>query len=168
MIRWAGGECGKGLLVESGVRFRKGLHLGVKIGARVLLGKDTTIDCARGAELNIGNNVTLTQGVFIAAESRVTIGDDTLIGEYCSVRDADHGIVCGARINGQPMASAPITIGIDVWIGRGCAVLKNASIGDGAVIGANSVVKGTIEANMIAAGAPARIIRTRPEGNSSA
>lgn len=54
-----------------------------------------------------------------------------------------------------------ITIGNDVWIGRGCAVLKGTSIGEGVVIGANSVVTSDIPPYAIACGVPARITRYR-------
>jgi acetyltransferase-like isoleucine patch superfamily enzyme len=59
------------------------------------------------------------------------------------------------------MIADPILIGSNVWIGRGCAVLPGVNIGDGAVVGANSVVNRNIAAMVVAVGAPARTIRSR-------
>jgi acetyltransferase-like isoleucine patch superfamily enzyme len=61
----------------------------------------------------------------------------------------------------QPHTSKPILIGRDVWIGRGSCILPGVTIGEGAVIGANSVVTGDISDFAIAAGAPAKVIKMR-------
>ncbi len=52
-----------------------------------------------------------------------------------------------------------MTIGRNVWIGMRAIVLKGATIGDGAVIAAGSVVTGDIPGNVLAGGVPARVIR---------
>lgn len=54
-----------------------------------------------------------------------------------------------------------VTIGHDVWIGHGAVVMPGVRIGNGAVIGANSVVTRDVPAFMIAAGVPARTTRSR-------
>jgi acetyltransferase-like isoleucine patch superfamily enzyme len=59
------------------------------------------------------------------------------------------------------MIADPIRIGADVWVGRGCAILSGVTIGDGAVIAANSVVTRDIPSRAIAVGAPAKPIRSR-------
>lgn len=64
-------------------------------------------------------------------------------------------------IREQPMTSSPIVIGDDVWIGAGCQILKGVKIGNGAVIGARSVVTREIPENTIAFGSPARAYRIR-------
>ena len=85
-----------------------------------------------------------------------------LIGEFCSIRDSDHGIGASQLIRQQPMETRPLFIGNDVWIGRGVAVLKGTEfIGDGAVIGANAVVKSAVPENTIAVGIPAKKIGIR-------
>ncbi|HEY1744978.1 MAG TPA: hypothetical protein VGG18_17540, partial [Granulicella sp.] len=54
---------------------------------------------------------------------------------------------------------AAVVVGRNVWIGDGVAVLPGATIGDGTIIGANSVVTGAIPAGVIAVGSPARVVR---------
>ena len=91
--------------------------------------------------------------------SAVTIGNDCLIGEYVSIRDADHGTEPGTPMRSQAHASAPIVIGDDVWIARGAVILKGVTIGSGAVVAANSVVNRDVEPNSIVGGVPARLLR---------
>lgn len=158
VINAAGGRCGPRLRVEAGLRLRHGAHKGLIIGENVYLGAGTVIDCPPGGRVSIGDQVTLTHGTFISAVQLVSIGDNTLIGEYVSIRDADHQTEIGEiPIRDQPMIPRGCRIGSDVWIGRGCAVLSGAELHDGSVIGANSVVKGVIPANAIAMGAPAAV-----------
>jgi acetyltransferase-like isoleucine patch superfamily enzyme len=164
LIRGAGGVCGRGLRVESGVRFRQRLHSGLRFGNDVYIGAGSVIDCSPCAVLEIGDNATLTHGVFISSLRRVSIGADALIGEYCSFRDANHSFSDRSKpINRQPMPAVGITVGENCWIGRGCAVLAGAEIGHGTIIGANSVVRGQTPPDMIFAGAPAKKIRDRFE-----
>jgi len=61
----------------------------------------------------------------------------------------------------QPHTCEPILIGRDVWIGRGSCILPGITIGEGAVIGANSVVNKDVPAYAIAAGIPAKVIKMR-------
>lgn len=162
LIILAGGSCGPGLRVESGLRLRQGVHRGLQFGSDVYLGRNITIDCLPSAVLQIGDNTTFTEAIFISCLERVTIGGDTLIGEFCSIRDANHDF---SRIDHpialQGMVSEPITVGPNVWLGRGCAVLSGVTIGAGAVIGANSVLTRDVPENSIAVGAPAKPIGNR-------
>lgn len=165
LYRWAiiagGGRCGAGLRVEGGFRLRHGPHKGISIGSNVYIGFGTVIDCPESGSVTIGNDVTLTHGVFISSVKNVSIGDDTLIGEYVSIRDADHQTSASALIRMQPMVAGGCEVGSDVWIGRGCAILSGASLQRGCVIGANSVVKGEIAEYTIVVGSPARAVKVR-------
>lgn len=162
MIALAGGKCGPGLRLERGLRIRQGLHSGWTFGTDVYIGRNTTIDCLGGATLIIGDRVTLTEGAFISAVERVQIGEDCLVGEYCSIRDANHSISrTDLPIAVQPMEASAIVLSPNVWIGRGCAILAGCNIEAGVVVGANSVVTRPLAANGIYAGTPAKLIRMR-------
>ena len=82
-----------------------------------------------------------------------------MIGEYTSIRDANHrfGPDIAPRNSGHD--AAPISIGRNVWIGRGVTVLPGVVIGDGAVVGANAVVTRDVAAAAVVAGIPARELR---------
>jgi acetyltransferase-like isoleucine patch superfamily enzyme len=69
----------------------------------------------------------------------------------------------GKSIRGSDDIATPIVIGKEVWIGRGVAVLKGVTIGDYATVGANAVVSRDVPSHTIAAGVPARTIKSRAE-----
>jgi acetyltransferase-like isoleucine patch superfamily enzyme len=58
-----------------------------------------------------------------------------------------------------PVTHAPIVIGSDAWLGTGVVVLPGITIGEGAVVGSNSVVTKDVQPYMMVGGAPARVIR---------
>lgn len=64
-------------------------------------------------------------------------------------------------ITGHPATKGDVNIGNDVWIGVNALIMSGVCIGDGAVIGANSVVARDVEPYSIVAGNPARLIRKR-------
>ena len=133
----------------------------LRVGEQCRLGRDVHFDTADAGQITLGNRVRINAGGVIVGSVSVSIGDDSLVGEYVSIRDANHGIAVGVPIRSQPLVAKEIRIGRDVWIGRGCCILKGVTIGDGAVIGANSVVTGDVPPNSIYAGAPARQIGSR-------
>lgn len=118
--------------------------------------------------LRIGAGTTAT-GVALAMheDGEIDIGADCMLSMdlYLEVSDV-HPIFdgpSGRRIN----PPKPIRIGDHVWIGRRALVLKGADIGDGAVIGSGSVVRGRIPPRTIAAGAPAKVLRRDVEWRRS-
>lgn len=136
-------------------------HTGFKIGHNVFWGRDTVIDVLPDGHLELGDHVSFTANVFVAATQAIRIGNDVLVAEFASLRDADHGMINGKLIRTQAMCSKPIMIGNDVWIGRGVSVLKGTKINDGAIVGANAVVTTDVPPNAVVAGVPARLIRYR-------
>lgn len=117
--------------------------------------------------LTIGPNCNLSDFVHIACTNSVTLGEGVLCGSRVVISDHAHGLYLGVtqsppsqRPTERPLSTGTVTIGRNVWIGDGVAILAGASIGDGAIIGANSVVTGSIPPNTIAAGTPARPLKS--------
>ena len=160
-IRMAGGRCGTFLWVGRGLVLKYPPHRGLVIGDFVRLGEYLVIDVPPPGRLEIGSHTTFSMGVVLAASMQLTVGRDVLVGEYASLRDADHGMALGLPMYAQPMQASPVLIGDDVWIGRGACILKGASLGGGWVVGGNSVVTRAVPVLGVAAGAPARVVRTR-------
>jgi acetyltransferase-like isoleucine patch superfamily enzyme len=159
-----GGHAGKGIRADSGVRLGHTPGRGWRIEDGVYFGYGTILDITPGAELHIGARTKVMHHVVIGASHGVRIGCDSQIAESSSVRDSDHMIDSLDLMIEAPVVSRPVSIGDDVWIARGVAVLSGSRIGDGAVIAANSVVRGSIDPYTVAAGAPAVPKRQRRRG----
>ena len=133
----------------------------IKLAKRCRLGMDVELRTVETGHIQIGEDTRLNRGCTLTSYAQIFIGDFTIIGELVSIRDANHGLKRGEPMRYQPHTCEPIHIGRDVWIGRGSCILPGVTIGEGAVIGANSVVTKDVPDFGIAAGVPARVIRIR-------
>lgn len=110
-----------------------------------------------GGRLEIGDGVFINYGSSISAHLSVRIGDGSLIGQYAIVMDCDYHAAGDPESHGE---AKPVVIGERVWLGARVTILKGVTIGTGAVIGAGSVVVKDVPAGALAAGVPARILRS--------
>ena len=145
--------------IESGVDIQLGLGAKVSFGKNIYIRRGAVIDVAAGATLSIGDDVFIAHGVTLAAHKKMTIGADTMIAEYVSVRDHDHRFDQNKRLVLQGEKQLPVTIADNVWIGAKATVTKGVSIGSHSVIGANAVVTKNVPVRVVAVGAPAKVIR---------
>jgi len=151
-----------------------------KRGAKLIIGNNVTINSSflsnlvglyqrtiiitrtSEAKIHIGNNVGIS-GATIYARKSISIGDNTLIGGNTKIIDNDfHPVDPEIRLKSpnDHMGVKEVVIGQNVFIGCNCLILKGAKIGDNSVIGAGSVVSSEIPANCVAAGNPARVVRS--------
>lgn len=133
----------------------------VHIGSGTRIGRRSYLKTDGDGRIDIGEHVTINDGATLVSYDHIAIGDNAMIGEYVSIRDANHGTKRGELVRLQAHTASPIRIGEDAWIGRGVCVLKGVTIGDGAVIAANSVVTKDVPANSIVGGVPARVLGER-------
>ena len=135
---------------------------GLCIGERALLEPEVYVKIVEDtALLEIGDHVFIGRGVEFDLTQRISIGNHALIAPRCFITDHTHGVSATARIDEQQCLAGPVVIGNDVWLGAGTVVLPGVTIGDGAVVGANSVVTKDVAPMTIVAGAPARTLRKR-------
>lgn len=135
----------------------------ITIGSRCRIGAHTELQANETGRIELGSDIRINRGCTIVSYARITIGDFAIIGEYVTIRDANHGMQTHEPMRYQPHVAEPISIGGDVWIGRGACILPGVKIGNGAVIGANSVVTRDIPELAIAAGMPAQVLRQRQD-----
>ena len=113
-------------------------------------------------KIKIGRNTEIGIHCVIYSSEYVEIGDNSLLAANCYIIDSNHGIAKNQLIREQKATvKGPVIIGEDVWLGAGVKVLSGVHIGNGAVIGAQSVVNKDIPENAIAVGAPAKVVGFR-------
>ncbi len=144
---------------------------------RITIGNNTTIQsyCILGCWikyagieytpiLNIGNQWKIGEHTHISTINRITIGDGLLTGRYVYIGDNSHGELSLEEAEIPPIrrrlkSKGPILIGNNVWIGDKSTILAGVSIGDNAIIAANSVVTHDVPSNSVVAGVPAKIVK---------
>lgn len=142
----------------------------LRVGEKSLVRADMVYE-REGASIEIGDRTFVGRGLFTIAE-RLVIGDDVMISWNVTIADHNsHSLKFSERCNDVEMNAfqgikvwdsikvAPVRIENKAWIGFGCSLLKGVTIGEGAVVGANSVVTKDVPPWTIVAGNPAKVIR---------
>jgi acetyltransferase-like isoleucine patch superfamily enzyme len=113
------------------------------------------------SEIIIGDNVTATADLQIAAQDQIVIEDDVMFASNVHINDGLHGYNnANEPYRCQKITGiSPILIKTGSWIGQNVVILPGVTIGKFAIIGANSVVNKSIPDRCIAVGSPAEIIK---------
>jgi acetyltransferase-like isoleucine patch superfamily enzyme len=146
--------------------------LNIRIGDNCLLNGRLILHSST-ALIEIGNSVFLGHSTELVCRERIRIGDFVLLSWGITVIDTDaHSLRSAERANDlvswkkgpafkdwKQVKSLPVNIANNSWVGFNAIILKGVSVGEGAVIGAGSVVANDVEAYEVAAGNPARMIK---------
>lgn len=159
-------KAGKHILLGKNVHLR-GIKF-VSVGSSVTFGEYSIITAYKSIDkvpkLNFGNNCNIGPYNHITCINEIKIGDGFLSGRWVTITDNSHGsntfseqlIPPGER---SLFSKGAIVIGKNVWIGDKATILPGVNVGDGVIIGANSVVTEDIPSNCIACGNPAKIVK---------
>lgn len=166
LVGWKNAYVGRGSRVI-GTRF-------IDMGERPSIGRYAWIEAVTecGEEtyspmIKIGNGFYASERLHLSAIYRVEIGDHCLFGSGVYISDHNHGSYKGDEQShpDQPpvarklVSHGAVVIGTNVWIGDNVVIVGPIRIGDGVVVGANSVVTHDVPDNVIVAGVPAKIVK---------
>lgn len=113
-------------------------------------------------QISLGNNVGIPRDVTLDGRGGLAIGDDTMIGFESIILTSTHiSKDKDVPIRKQGMFCAPVKIGRNAWLGARVIILPGVSVGDRAIIAANSVVDKDVPADTVYGGVPAKFIRER-------
>lgn len=156
------------LVLEDGVEIqglsRQGLTFGfnVSIGAGTMIRPSSYYGGTVGEGLIVGDRSSMGASCFVGCSGLIVIGNDVMLGPGVRIFSENHRFDSeNTTIKSQGVERGTVTIGDNCWIASGVTITTNVRIGDGVVIGAGSVVTKDIPAYSIAAGSPARVIRSR-------
>lgn len=163
-----------------GVRFgaKAIVHNASRDRARIAIGAHTHVDGELlvhdyGGAIRIGSYCYIGTGTRVWSGERVDIGDDVFIAHNVNIADTNaHQLDADERaahyrrtvVQGRPFEkgtidTAPVKIGDHAWINFNVAILKGVTIGEGAIVGAASVVVRDVPPWVLVAGNPARVVR---------
>ncbi len=149
-----------GTHVAMGARVRFWGPVRVFIGSHSALFDDVILSGV--GEIHIGDRSTIGHNSVLVSRERIQIGSDCMLAAFCYVLDVDHEFADPEKpIPQQGLRIKPVIVGNDVWVGAGTFILRGVTIGDGAVVAANSVVTEDVPPYTVVAGCPARVIKQR-------
>lgn len=162
---------GKGSHIDWRTMKLKGLKY-ISVGDKTFIAKGvqlTAWDSHNGIHykpsVTIGNACSIRDNCHITAVNSIRIGDNLLTGTNVLITDNSHGEATREQMDIPPtqrklFSKGPVIIGNNVWLGNNVCVMPGITIGDGAIIGANSVVTHDIPPYCMAAGVPAKVIKS--------
>ncbi|MFT4241152.1 MAG: acyltransferase [Acidovorax sp.] len=135
----------------------------LEIGACSIPGKGIKANIRVGekSKIIIGDNFTCTSKCMISAVecSNIFIGNDCMIAAQNEIKTDDSHPIFDVRTGKRVNMPKSIHMGNHVWLARRAVVLGGGWMGDGSILGYNSVLKGRIPNNCIAVGIPARVTK---------
>tara|TARA_Y100001980_G_C14541560_1_gene319607 strand:- start:55 stop:669 length:615 start_codon:yes stop_codon:yes gene_type:complete len=155
------------LIISDNVYFRRNVEIRVhknsiiQINRNIRIDRGTRLLSTNNSKLHIGNNSKIGPYCIFNGGDNIFIGKDCLVSGFVYLQTSSKIYKKGTPISHQGYRHGCITIGNDVWLGAHATILPDCKIGDGVIIGSNTVVKKSINPNEIHFGVPAKKIKER-------
>ena len=111
-------------------------------------------DCA--INIKVGKNVFINAGCKFQDQGGIELGDEVLIGHNVVIATLNHDL---DPLKRGVLHHKKVTIGSRVWVGSNSTILQGVHVGEGAVVGAGSVVTKDVPPNCVVVGNPARVVK---------
>lgn len=131
-----------------GLTIRASAGTNIKIGNGFSVRNNVILNLSAKAQCQIGSNVFINDNSAINSRKSIIIGDNTNIGQNVLIYDHDHDYK-NLDLMRNHFILGKVEIGNNVWLGSNVVILRDTFIGDNCVIGAGTVVKGTIPADTL-------------------
>ena len=113
-------------------------------------------------QITIGKRTTFTNTVHVNAQEdnmSIEIGEDCMFSNHIIIRTSDSHAIYSNETNKRINPAKPIRIGNHVWIAPGSEVMKGVVVGDGCIIGSQTMITKDVPANTLVVGRPARVVK---------
>jgi acetyltransferase-like isoleucine patch superfamily enzyme len=164
---------GPALILEDGVYLNALSSEGMRLGRNVTIARNAILRCT-GVIADLGNGIVLGDrcavgaGSVLQGQGGITVGHDVIMGPGVRILAENHRFDDASRtIREQGVSREGIVVGSDCWIGANAIIVDGVTIGDGCVIGAGAVVTHDLPPFSVAAGVPARVIRSRAPSSAA-
>lgn len=132
----------------------------IRIGRRVRIFPGLRAECHSSGTIYIHDNVSIGQGFHVIASGDLHIGEGCLISGNVFISDTDHTFEClNVPVFDQPDKISHTKIGKNCFLGIGVRIQAGTVLGNGCIVGANSVVRGEFPDHCVIVGSPARIVK---------
>lgn len=162
---------GRNTIIEDNVYINALSEHGISIGDHVSIARDSILICTgviahKGTGITIGSGTGINARAYLSGQGGIQIGKDVIFGPEVKIFSENHNYAdLNQTIKAQGVSRKGVIIGDNCWLGAGVTVLDGVTIGNGCVIAAGSVVSKSIPENSVAAGIPAKVIKTRIDAN---
>ncbi|RXZ01498.1 acyltransferase [Fictibacillus sp. S7] len=160
-------ELGNGVTIEDYVLLDGLSREGLILGDNVKVGSYSIIACSGnltnlGKGIRIKSNSGIGDFCFFGAAGGISIGSNVIMGQNVRFHSENHNFDrIDIPIKEQGVTNKGIFVGDDCWIGSGVVFLDGVQVGEGCVIGANSLVNKDIPPYSVAVGNPVKVIKNR-------
>lgn len=155
------------ITIEDDVVLGKNVDLRNRENGKILIRHGVYIDdnvrllAAREGSIEVDTGTEIAAHTIINSGGVTKIGKFVMCAGYVNINSSSHGMKKERYVQDQHHEHGYVTIGDDVWIGAYAAILMNTSVGEGAVLGSHSVVRGEVPDFGICVGVPGKVIKYR-------